>query len=88
MEVINQILGYIPTDQSLGAFVQAIKADYIIAAIVAWKLLGKPLIMLFKYVASMTPWKSDDELWGDIDSQIDQALNKKLGLPGSTPQPR
>ena len=83
MELLKTIVDFIPTDQALGDFLQTIKADYLIFAVIAWKLAGKPVIWLFKWLAAKTPWTSDDELWGDVERKIDEALNKKLGMPPS-----
>ena len=44
MELLKTIVDFIPTDQALGDFLQTIKADYLIFAVIAWKLAGKPVI--------------------------------------------
>jgi presenilin-like A22 family membrane protease len=67
------------SDANIRSAISKILTEYLIIGVVGWMLVGKPLVFIFKKIAKYTPWTSDDELWEQVDSRVDDAIRKKLG---------
>jgi hypothetical protein len=67
------------SDANIRSAISRVLTEYLIIGVVGWMLVGKPLVFIFKKIAKYTPWTSDDELWEQVDSRVDDAIKKKLG---------
>jgi hypothetical protein len=80
MEIFFSWLGERLSDASIMATVNLIKSKYFIAAGILFPFVWPPIKWLLKKYVAMTPWTSDDKIPDQLDDQINDVFDKRMGL--------